>query len=46
MLTDADIAHIWWQHPNTSDAAWALLNAANDAGGRDNISLVVMRCTA
>jgi PPM family protein phosphatase len=46
MLTDADIAHIWWQHPNTSDAAWALLNAANEAGGRDNISLVVMRCTA
>jgi PPM family protein phosphatase len=46
MLTDTDIAHIWKQHPAQDSAAWALLNAANQAGGRDNISLVLMRCAA
>ncbi len=46
MLTDGEIAAIWQQHPTQDGAAWALLNAANEAGGRDNISLVLMRCNA
>ena len=40
MVEDADIARILLEHPK--DPAYALGTAANDAGGRDNITAVVV----
>lgn len=40
MVDDADIARLIAEHPN--DPAYALGTAANDAGGRDNITAVVV----
>ncbi|MCI6100686.1 MAG: Stp1/IreP family PP2C-type Ser/Thr phosphatase [Selenomonas sp.] len=40
MVEDADIARILEEHPN--DPAYALGTAANNAGGRDNITAVVV----
>lgn len=40
MVEDADIARLIMGHPN--DPAYALGAAANDAGGRDNITAVVV----
>jgi PPM family protein phosphatase len=44
MLSDAAIAHVLGQHASSLTlAGQALIAAANDAGGRDNISVVLMR---
>lgn len=42
MLEDAAIAEILSNHAEPAAAAHALLNAANDAGGHDNISIVIV----
>lgn len=43
MIGDAEIARLIREHPN--DPAYALGAAANDAGGRDNITAVVVVCS-
>lgn len=43
MLDDAMIARILQQHPALAEAGQALIDAANDAGGKDNIALVLVR---
>ena len=43
MIGDAEIARLIREHP--SDPAYALGAAANDAGGRDNITAVVVVCS-
>jgi PPM family protein phosphatase len=42
MLTSRTIAGLLRKHDNPSEACSALVNAANEAGGRDNISVVVI----
>jgi serine/threonine protein phosphatase PrpC len=44
MLSDAEIAAILRRHAPLGQAAQALLNAANAAGGLDNISLILVQC--
>ena len=41
-VADADIAHILTSHSSPVDASTALVNAANDAGGRDNTTVIVV----
>jgi serine/threonine protein phosphatase PrpC len=41
-VTDADITNILSNNANATDAANALVTAANDAGGRDNTTVVVV----
>jgi PPM family protein phosphatase len=41
MVHEAGIAAVLAAHPDLDDAAWALVDAANDAGGRDNITVVL-----
>jgi serine/threonine protein phosphatase PrpC len=41
-VTDADITNILSSNANATDAANALVAAANDAGGRDNTTVVVV----
>jgi PPM family protein phosphatase len=43
MLHDDDIAKLMGAHESIADAAQALVAAANDAGGKDNISVVLAR---
>jgi protein phosphatase len=43
MVTDEQIARIVRAHPNLQDACNALVRAANDAGGVDNITVVLAR---
>ncbi len=43
MLADAAIGQIAQQHDNLDEANRALIAAANDAGGKDNISVVLAR---
>jgi serine/threonine protein phosphatase PrpC len=43
MLDDDSIANLLNAVPELPDAARALINAANDAGGRDNIALILAR---
>jgi PPM family protein phosphatase len=43
MLDDAGIAHVLQQHVSLDTCSQALIDAANDAGGKDNISVVVVR---
>ena len=43
MLRDAQIAEIMAAHPSLSDMGEALVAAANEAGGRDNIAVVLAR---
>jgi PPM family protein phosphatase len=45
MLDDATIAQLLQMHDSLDSAAKALVEAANDAGGKDNISLVLVRVT-
>jgi PPM family protein phosphatase len=45
MLTDAQMASILKREPGLASAGRALLDAANDAGGKDNISLVLVQCS-
>lgn len=42
MLTDAEIAEVLGAGGDTQQTAKALVDAANDAGGQDNISVVVV----
>jgi serine/threonine protein phosphatase PrpC len=42
MLTDAEITALLLEHRDPQDAARMLVDAANDAGGVDNISVVVV----
>lgn len=44
MLSDAQIAAILTAHPDPRDACDRLVDAANDAGGQDNVTAVVARC--
>lgn len=43
MLDDAVIAQLLQAHEGLADAGRALVDAANDAGGKDNISLILAR---
>ncbi len=43
MLSEDQIAAVLLAHPRLRDAGEALIAAANDAGGRDNITVVLMR---
>jgi protein phosphatase len=45
MLSDAEMATILRRHAPLQQAAQALLDAASAAGGHDNISLALARCT-
>lgn len=42
MLPDAEIARLLLQHPEPQDACQALIQAANQAGGKDNITVLVI----
>jgi protein phosphatase len=42
MVSDRRIAHLLRQQPTPEDACQALIAAANAAGGRDNISAIVI----
>ena len=42
MLTDGEIASILEERPAPVDAVQALIDAANEAGGRDNITVIVV----
>ena len=43
MLDDASIARLLQMHDSLPAAGKALIDAANDAGGKDNISLILVR---
>jgi serine/threonine protein phosphatase PrpC len=43
MLDDSAISQLLLNHPSLSEAAQALIDGANDMGGRDNIALVLVR---
>ena len=43
MLEEAQLADILRAHPRLSEAGEALIAAANEAGGRDNITVVLLR---
>jgi len=45
-ITPQALAEIVAQHPQPGDAARALIKAANESGGEDNISVVVIRLEA
>ncbi len=45
MVDDATIAQVLLEHPSLSQAAEALIAVANDAGGKDNIAVVLARAT-
>ena len=43
MLGDEEMAQLLIRHPSLSEAAMALIDAANDMGGKDNIAVVLIR---
>ncbi|MEH0168349.1 Stp1/IreP family PP2C-type Ser/Thr phosphatase [Paucibacter sp. JuS9] len=43
MLDDDALAQLLISHPSLSEAAQALIDAANDMGGKDNIAVVLVR---
>ena len=45
MLDDASIAQVLQMHESLASAGAALIEAANDAGGKDNISLILARAS-
>ena len=45
MIDDEQIAAVLRQHDSLPQAAQALVQAANDAGGRDNISVILVRAS-
>ena len=45
MLDDTSIAQVLQMHESLAAAGTALIEAANDAGGKDNISLVLVRAS-
>jgi protein phosphatase len=46
MLDDARIAEVLRGHNQVADAAHALVEAANEAGGRDNIAVILVAVRA
>jgi len=42
MLTDTEITDLLLKHPDPQDRCQALVNAANAAGGKDNITVVIV----
>ncbi len=45
MLDDAAIAQVLLSHDSLDSSSQALIDAANDAGGKDNISVVLVRAS-
>ena len=45
MLEDAAIAQVLQAHDSLETSSRALIDAANDAGGKDNISVVLVRAS-
>jgi protein phosphatase len=45
MLDDEGISQLLQQHESLDQCTRALIEAANDAGGRDNISVILGRAT-
>ena len=45
-LSDADLLHVARRHPDTQQAASALVAAALEAGGRDNVTVLVVDVSA
>jgi len=45
MLDDAGIAHVLQAHDSLETGSRALIDAANDAGGKDNISVILVRAS-
>jgi protein phosphatase len=43
MLSDEDIAQVLQAHDSLEDGSRALIDAANNAGGKDNISVILVR---
>jgi serine/threonine protein phosphatase PrpC len=43
MISEEEVAAVLLAHPRLHDAGEALIAAANDAGGRDNITVVLIR---
>jgi serine/threonine protein phosphatase PrpC len=43
MLDDTRLAQLLLEHETLADSGRALIDAANDAGGKDNISLILVR---
>jgi PPM family protein phosphatase len=43
MISEEEVAAVLLAHPRLRDAGEALIAAANDAGGRDNITVVLIR---
>ncbi|MBV8502538.1 MAG: Stp1/IreP family PP2C-type Ser/Thr phosphatase [Paucibacter sp.] len=43
MIEEAAIAQLLISHPSLAEAGQALVDAANEAGGRDNIAIVLVR---
>ncbi|MGL6112614.1 MAG: PP2C family protein-serine/threonine phosphatase, partial [Rubrivivax sp.] len=43
MLDDATISQVLQMHESLAAAGTALVEAANDAGGKDNISVILVR---
>ncbi|TDT18343.1 serine/threonine protein phosphatase PrpC [Ilumatobacter fluminis] len=41
-ITDDHITEVLLEHPDPNEAAQALVDAANEAGGRDNITVVII----
>ena len=46
MLDDESIAEVLMSHNQVADAAHALVEAANEAGGRDNIAVILVAVRA
>ena len=45
MLDDAGIAQVLQAHDSLESGSRALIDAANDAGGKDNISVILVRAS-
>jgi protein phosphatase len=45
MLDDAGIAQVLLSHDSLESCARGLIDAANDAGGKDNISVILGRAS-
>jgi protein phosphatase len=43
MVSEAEVARLLREHPHLRDAGEALIAAANDAGGKDNVTVVLLR---
>ena len=44
MLTDEQIKHLLGENPEPEAACQALISAANAAGGKDNVTALVLNC--